>query len=199
MTTDHAEAFSQLVADARHCRLCARMEGRTRVLGEANGPLHARVCFIAEAPGRHGGDRTAVPLSGDQSGRNFDRLLAEAGLERSAVFVTNAVLCNPRDSAGRNAPPSAAEIGNCSAFLAATLRIVQPRYVVTLGAVALRALARIEPHEATLAQDVGKVIRWHERWLVPLYHPGPRAQLHRGFPEQAEDFRRLGALVRNGD
>jgi uracil-DNA glycosylase family 4 len=190
------DTFIHLVAAAQACRACPRMEGRTRLLSAANGSLHPRIVFIAEAPGRLGGDRTAVPLAGDQSGRNFDRLLAAAGIARSEVFITNAVLCNPRDDAGRNAPPSTMEVRNCSGFLEATLHLLQPEYVVTLGVVALRALALIEPHDLTLARDVGRQVHWHGRWLVPLYHPGPRAQLHRTFQQQAEDFRRLGALLR---
>ncbi|MGH2616680.1 MAG: uracil-DNA glycosylase, partial [Thermomicrobiales bacterium] len=162
-----------MVDAAQRCRACPRMEGRTRLLSAANGSLHPRVCFIAEAPGRLGGDRTAVPLAGDRSGRNFDRLLAAAGLDRSAIFITNAVLCNPRDHAGRNAPPAASEIRNCSGFLAATLRLLQPPYVVALGNAALRALALIEPHHATLTADVGDLIPWQNRWLIPLYHPSP--------------------------
>jgi DNA polymerase len=61
--------------------------------------------------------------------------------------------------------------------------------------VALRALSLIAPHDATLAGNVGQVITWNGRQLVPLYHPGPRAQLHRSFHQQAEDFRRLGVLI----
>src|SRR3954447_20595458 len=104
-----AAEFALLVEDAQACQVCPRMVGRTRLLSSANGSLEARVCFVAEAPGRLGGDRTAIPLCGDQSGRNFERLLVEAGLERSAIFVTNAVLCNPRVG-NRNAPPSQREI-----------------------------------------------------------------------------------------
>jgi uracil-DNA glycosylase family 4 len=189
------ESFGLLVDEARACQVCPRMVGRTRLLGPANGSLRARICFVAEAPGRLGGDRTAIPLCGDQSGRNFERLLAEAGLDRSAIFVTNAVLCNPRIG-NRNAPPSTREIQNCSRFLIATLQLVQPAAVVALGAVALKALGRVERHELSLANDVSHAVRWHDRWLIPLYHPGPRAQLWRGFPQQAEDFRRLGAFLR---
>lgn len=188
--------FARLVVAAQACRACARMEGRRRLLSAANGTLRPRVLFVAEAPGRLGGDRTAIPLSGDQSGRNFDRLLAEADLEREDVFITNAVLCNPRDSAGRNAPPAALELRNCSSFLAATLELLQPPLVAALGAVALRALAAIAPHEATLAANVGELIPWHGRWLSPLYHPGPRAQIHRSFAQQSADFRRLGEVLR---
>lgn len=192
------EAFADLVADVQQCRACFRMEGRTRVLSGANGPADARICFIAEAPGRFGGERTMVPLSGDQSGKNFTRLLAAAGIDRASVFITNAVLCNPQDQLGRNAPPTKAEIRTCSEFLATTLGVLQPAVVVTLGAVALRALALIEPHPLTLASDCGQAVRWSGRWLVPLYHPSPRAQLSRSFDVQAADFRKLGALIREG-
>jgi uracil-DNA glycosylase family 4 len=190
-----AAAFALLVEEAQGCQLCPRMVGRTRLLSPANGALDARVCFVAEAPGRLGGDRTAIPLCGDQSGHNFEQLLVEAGLERSGTFVTNAVLCNPRIG-NRNAPPSSREIQNCARFLMATVQLVQPEVVVALGAVALRSLDRIEPHGLALANDVGRAIPWHDRWLVPLYHPGPRAQLWRSFSQQVDDFRGLGALLR---
>src|SRR5829696_4560965 len=74
--------FLDLLAAVQACRRCPTMEGRRRVLGEANGRPGARVMFIAEAPGRLGGERTGVPLSVDQSGRRFSRMLALAGLSR---------------------------------------------------------------------------------------------------------------------
>ncbi|MBI2322722.1 MAG: uracil-DNA glycosylase [Chloroflexi bacterium] len=187
--------FARLVARVQACRACPRMEGRARVLGPANGRVPAAVLFVAEAPGRLGADRCGVPLAGDQTGRAFATLLRAAGLDRAAVFVTNAVLCNPRDARGRNARPTAAEIANCTAHLRATLEAVRPRYVAALGQVALAALARVAPHGAVLARDVGRPLPWHGGWLVPLYHPGPRARIHRPLARQLDDFRRLGQLV----
>lgn len=192
------EVFADLVADVQACRACARMEGRTRVLSAANGSTDARICFVAEAPGRFGGERTGIPLSADQSGKNFSRLLDAAGLDRASVFITNAVLCNPQDARGRNAPPTKTEIRTCSGFLASTLRVLQPRFIVTLGGVALAALALIEPHNLKLATDCGQPVRWSGRWLIPMYHPSPRAQLSRSFPDQSADFRQLGAFIRDG-
>ena len=108
----------QLEKRASNCNLCPAMANRVPVLGASNGPPDAEVMIIAEAPGRYGADRTGVPLSGDRSGDIFDRLLESAVWERKHLFITNAVLCNPRDTRGRNRRPSATEIRNCSDFLA---------------------------------------------------------------------------------
>lgn len=193
-----AAAFAALVARAQACTRCPRMVGRTRVLGPGNGPLTPTILFVAEAPGRFGGDRTGVPLLGDRSGAAFAALLEAAGLDRATVFVTNAVLCNPRDAAGRNARPTLAELRNCADFLAAQIALLDPPWVVALGHTALRALARVAPHAARLPRDLARPIAWHGRWLVPLYHPGPRALLRRPLSAQREDYRRLAALVRAG-
>jgi uracil-DNA glycosylase family 4 len=151
--------------------------------------------FVAEAPGRFGGDRTAVPLHGDRSGATFAHLLTASGLDHGAVFVTNAVLCNPRDPAGRNARPTPVELRNCREHLAAQIAVIDPPWVVALGHTALRALALIAPHGLRLAADVCQPVPWHGRWLVALYHPGPRALIRRPLATQVEDYRRLAALV----
>jgi uracil-DNA glycosylase family 4 len=190
-------AFAHLVSRAGACRLCPRMEGRTRVLSEANGSIGAEVLFVAEAPGRLGGERSGVPLSGDQAGRNFEDLLRVAGLDRALVFVTNAVLCNPQDERGRNASPAPGEMRNCSPHLRDTIDIVDPRIVVALGQTALRALALIEAHDAVLARGVRYLFPWYGRLLMPLYHPGSRARVHRSLDLQREDFLHLRDLMMN--
>jgi uracil-DNA glycosylase len=195
MPTERDRTFAALAARAQACVRCTRMAGRRRVLGAGNGPVQARVLFVAEAPGRFGGDRTAVPLQGDRSGATFADLLTAAGLDRGAIFVTNAVLCNPRDDAGRNTRPTPAEIRNCSEHLAAQIAVVDPPWVVALGHTALRALALLAPHSVQLAADVGRPMPWYGRTLVPLYHPGPRALIRRPLAAQVEDYRRLAALV----
>ena len=165
------------------------------VLGPANGPLDAHVLFVAEAPGRLGAARTGVPLTSDVAGRRFEAFLAEAGLARERVFVTNAVLCNPLTPRGLNRRPGAREVAACSGFLAGQLRLVRAPVVVALGAVALDALRRIEPHDAVLARDAGRPIAWAGRTLVALYHPGLQSTLHRPHERQVEDWLALGAAV----
>ncbi len=171
------------------------MAGRTGVLGRASGRLASRVLFVGEAPGRLGADRTGVPFSGDRSGRNFETLLGAAGWRRTDVFVSNAVLCNPRDERGNNRPPRPDEVANCADHLRRLIAILDPPFVVTLGAVALRASALVEPHELVLRRDVGRAVSWCGRTLVPLYHPGARAMVHRSFERQREDYRALARLV----
>jgi uracil-DNA glycosylase family 4 len=193
--TEH-DRFAVLVARAQACQRCPRMAGRTRVLGPANGPLDARVLFVAEAPGRLGADRTGAPLSADQTGRNFAEFLAVAGLDRSSVFVTNGVLCNPRDRRGLNARPSASELRNCSTHVSELLWLLDPPWVVALGRIALDALALIAPHSVVLARDVATPTPWHGRTLVPLYHPGPRSVARRGRVQHRADYARLRLLLR---
>ena len=195
VVTEKRVVFNELVLRAAQCQKCPRMEGRSRVLGQGNGNLNAKIMFIAEAPGRKGADISGVPLCGDQTGRNFDALMEHSGLRREDVFITNAVLCNPRDEQDRNSTPTKQEIAECSIYLRAILEIVQPKIVVTLGRVALDALRDIEAHTVMLAQDTGQRIAWKGRWLVPLYHPGPRARLHRSLSDQKNDFVRLAGIV----
>jgi len=194
-STTRTRDFAALVERVAACRRCPTMEGRRRVLSSLNGHVDATVLFVAEAPGRLGADRSGVPLTSDQSGRNFTRLLAVAGLERQSIFVTNTVLCNPRDARGLNRSPTPMELANCAPHLAAQLDLVRAPVVVTLGVTALRALERIEPHGLVLRDAVGRPVTWYGRLLVPLYHPGPQAMLHRGFTQQSDDYRALGRLL----
>jgi len=172
------------------------MSDRSAVLSELNGRVDARVMFIGEAPGRKGADRTKVPFSGDQSGKNFDRFVASIGLKRSEIFITSAALCNPRSASGANRRPAASELRNCSTYLRRTIELVDPRVVVTLGGVALEALKTIEDHEFNLRKDVAQVREWNQRLLVPLYHPSPQVLItSRDEKMQLRDYEAVGKAI----
>lgn len=194
-----SESFDRLIGEVQRCELCPTMQGCTRVLSWANGPAGASVMFVGEAPGRLGADRTAVPFHGDKAGDNFELLLRLARLSRRDVFVTNAVLCNPRDEAGNNAPPPKSVLKNCSENLAKQIRAVDPRIVVTLGSAALESTRLIEPHHLSLAGSVRTSHSWFGRSLIPLYHPGARAMIHRNFALQTADYYFVGELARRLD
>lgn len=194
MNNDHR--FDELCNKVRFCTRCERMEDSARVLTRAAGSLDAEVMFIGEAPGRLGADETEIPFHGDQAGHNFEELLAFAGMNRSEVFVTNAVLCNPRNAEGNNATPSREEARNCSSYLREQIDLVVPKVVVTLGATALEALKNIEPHNVSLSQHVRTVPLWYGRRLIPLYHPGARALIHRSMANQRSDYQFVAEQLR---
>ncbi|HYX31094.1 MAG TPA: uracil-DNA glycosylase [Pyrinomonadaceae bacterium] len=194
---DKQKEFITLAAEAALCTRCAAMCERAAVLSELNGPVDARVMFIGEAPGRKGADRTRVPFSGDQSGQNFERFLQSIDLRRDEIFITSAALCNPRSASGANRRPTSAEIGNCSSFLQRTIELIQPQIIVTLGTVALEALRRIHYHEFTLRTDAGKVCHWHERVLIPLYHPSPQVLItSRKEAAQLRDYKVVARAIK---
>lgn len=189
VTRSGTKLFSQLVSEAASCTDCPAMCDRTAVLSALNGRLAARVMFIGEAPGRKGADRTHVPFSGDQSGKNFDRFIASIGLAREDIFITSAALCNPRSDSGANRKPTKSEVANCSQFLRRAIEIIAPEVVVTLGSVALEALKNIKWHELNLKESSGKIHDWDGRLLVPIYHPSPQVLAsHRREAAQLQDY-----------
>lgn len=191
--------FERLVTEVRDCDLCPRMMGSSRILGRSAGPLSAKLMFVGEAPGRLGADNTHVPFHGDRAGENFERLLEQAALDRYSVFVTNAVLCNPRDEKGNNAPPNRKEVSNCSGFLRRQIELINPDIVVTLGSTALEALRAIEAHDLSINKHVRTIHRWFGRRLIPLYHPGQRALLHRSFANQLSDYQFVAEKLKRQD
>jgi len=171
------------------------MNGRRRVLGPLNGCVSAEVMFVGEAPGRLGADIHGIPFHGDQAGSNFERLLRSAGLRRQDVFVTNAVICNPQSPTGSNTRPLLDEIDNCSFWLEQTINLVDPKMVVSLGAVSLTALGRLAYHGLKLSCDVAQPFSWFSRILLPLYHPGGRAMARRPFRQQREDWHSIQGVL----
>jgi len=174
------------------------MNDSARVLGLGCGPIGAQVMFIGEAPGRLGADGSLMPFHGDRAGRNFESLIEQVGLSRYDAFVTNAVLCNPKDKEGNNATPTSAEIANCAPFLAEQVEILQPKLVVTLGSVALKATSIVESHSLTLSKSVRTLNEWRGRRLVPVYHPGQRAMVHRSYANQLADYQFVAETLRRG-
>lgn len=202
MKLESDEIFDSLISDVQACVQCVRMCESKRVLNRGCGPTSAQILVIGEAPGRLGADASSLPFHGDRAGNNFETLMETVGIRRDQLFITNAALCNPKDSAGNNATPTDAELRSCSTFLRRQVDLVDPRIVVTLGAVALKAIEYIQAHGLSLRSAVRSSTKWYGRELIPLYHPGQRAMIHRSFANQlsdyhyvAERFKRLGSVA----
>lgn len=185
-----------LILEAQSCSICPRMKDSKRVLSNRNGDWSAQVLFVAEAPGRLGAEKTGIPLYGDRTGDRFEELLGAMQWRRSDVFLTNAVLCNPRDSAGNNDKPSRVEIKNCSSFLRRTIDVINPPIVIALGGVALAVLGDIHPHGCAIKASCGRIVPWGRRHLGVLYHPSPRTQTQRSWVDQVNDARTIASFAR---
>lgn len=183
--------FFKLCDEVEKCDTCHRMRNSARILSLASGSIDAKIMFIGEAPGRLGADDTGIPFHGDQAGNNFESLLNFVGINRADIFITNAVLCNPKDAHGNNATPDREEIRNCSNFLLKQIKLLNPPLIATLGATALKALSHLFPHDLTLKNNVRTKNQWFGRFLIPLYHPGQRAMVHRSMGNQRSDYQFL--------
>ncbi|HEU5188271.1 MAG TPA: UdgX family uracil-DNA binding protein [Methylomirabilota bacterium] len=122
------------------CRGCELYRHATQgVLGE--GPSHARIMLVGEQPGNDE-DLAGRPFVGP-AGRLLDRALAEAGLDRRATYVTNAVKhfkWTPRGKRRIHEKPTAREVEACRPWFQTELDLVKPDLVVALGATAAQSL-----------------------------------------------------------
>jgi len=130
----------RLKAAARDCRACGLWKNATQtVFGE--GKPDAKVMLIGEVPGNRE-DIEGKPFVGP-AGKLLDTALAEAGIDRTKVYVTNAVKhfkFEPRGKRRIHQKPNAAEIAACRPWLDAEIAAVKPRIIVCLGATAAQAL-----------------------------------------------------------
>jgi uracil-DNA glycosylase family protein len=155
-------AYRSLTAareDAKTCHRCRLYEHATQtVFGE--GPAHARVVFVGEQPGDQE-DLQGKPFVGP-AGAMFDRALAEAGIDRSLVYVTNAVKhfkFEPRGKRRLHQKPNNAEIEACLWWLDNELKLLKPQLAVALGATAARALTG---RDVTISRLRGRLMRLRE-------------------------------------
>ena len=145
-------------------------EGECKVLVHGEGRLGARVMLVGEAPGEQETLRR-TPFAG-KAGRNLDEFLALAGIDRSELYVSNAVKFRPTklSAAGRvvNRPPTREEVKLFLPWLRREIELVSPEVVVTLGNVPLRALAG---PKVVIGDVHGQFMEMDGARLYPMYHP----------------------------
>jgi len=160
------ERLRQDAADCRNCPLWAH--ATQTVFGEGNP--RARLMLVGEQPGDVE-DREGHPFVGP-AGRLLDKALAEAGVDRARVYVTNAVKhfkWEPRGKRRMHKTPAQREIAACHQWLQGELAAIRPALVVCLGATAAKAL--LGPR-FRITQDRGRVLR--PEGLPPVlatFHP----------------------------
>lgn len=172
---------SALRAAAPGCRGCELWADATQVVF-SSGDSRARLMLVGEQPGDQE-DRQGEPFVGP-AGRVLDEALEAAGIDRDAVYLTNAVkhFRHHLDGRGKRRihdKPAVAHITACRPWLAAELAAVRPRVVVCLGATAGRAVlgrtvriqaerGRLMRPEAAGAGDAEVLITTHPSALLRL-------------------------------
>ena len=133
-------AIERLREEAASCRACGLWKNATQtVFGE--GASGVDIMFVGEQPGDQE-DRAGRPFVGP-AGKVFDRALAEADVDRSGVYVTNAVKhfkFEPRGKLRLHKKPNASEIDACRRWLLGEILALNPRLVVALGVTAAQSL-----------------------------------------------------------
>ena len=145
-------------------------EGERKVLVFGEGARNARVMLIGEAPGEQE-TLQGRPFVG-KAGKNLDEFLVVAGLDRSALYVTNTVKFRPTkiSPAGRvvNRPPTQEEIKLFLPWLKREIDLVDPECIVTLGNVPLKALMG---RKAVIGDLHGQFADVDGQKMYPMYHP----------------------------
>lgn len=154
---------------AAHCRGCDLYRDATQtVFGE--GPPDARIVFVGEQPGDQE-DLAGKPFIGP-AGQVLDDAIQQAGLDRSDIYVTNAVKHFKHEQSGErrlHKKPSAREASSCRPWVEAELSLIKPNILVCLGATAAQSL--IGP-EFSITRQRGEFVNspYCEN-TIATYHP----------------------------
>jgi DNA polymerase len=185
---DMGNTLDELSREARACRACPLWENATQtVFGE--GAPGARLMLVGEQPGDQE-DVSGRPFVGP-AGRMLDKALAEAGIDRAAVYVTNAVKhfkFEPRGKRRLHKKPTARELAACLPWLKAEIAAVRPDIVVLLGASAAEAVLG---RRVTIQRERGRILEGdggirvlvtvHPSFLLRIPDAGDRARAYASF------------------
>jgi DNA polymerase len=161
--------LNRLREAAKDCEGCSLYQNATQtVFGE--GSRDARVILVGEQPGDEE-DQQGRPFVGP-AGKLLNRALEAAGVDRSELYVTNAVKhfkFSPRGKRRIHAKPTATEVSACRPWLQAEAAAVNPQLIVAMGSTAARS---VMGREMRVMTDRGQFFshEWAESVLVTV-HP----------------------------
>jgi len=183
-----AASLNQLVRQEAQCTRCPLYRDATQVVpGEGN--RDATLMFVGEQPGDKE-DLAGKPFVGP-AGHIFDEALVEVGIERSSIFVTNAVKhfkFEPRGRKRLHKRPNAGEIESCKWWLVQERMLIAPTAIVALGATAVRSLlgrpmsiSSLRGRTITLEDGTPLVGTIHPSYLLRIRNAADRADAWQSF------------------
>jgi DNA polymerase len=168
-------SLTALAQAEAQCTRCPLYKYATQVVPGEGSP-RARLMMVGEQPGDKE-DLEGKPFVGP-AGRMLDRAIAEAGLDRRKVFVTNAVKHFKFEQRGKrrlHKKPNAGEIDACRWWQDQERRIIKPELIVALGATAVRsltgkpmAIAKLRGRAVPLADGTPLVATIHPSYLLRI-------------------------------
>jgi uracil-DNA glycosylase len=183
------------------CTRCPLYRHATQVVPGEGSP-RARLMMVGEQPGNQE-DLEGRPFVGP-AGRMLDRAIAEAGIDRKQVFVTNSVKHFKFEQRGKrrlHKKPNAYEIDRCRWWLDLERKLVKPEVIVALGATAARALtgrpvtiAKVRGMALPLEDGSRMVTTIHPSYLLRIRDDDDKATEYRRF---VQDLRACAKLLTN--
>ncbi|RWR08285.1 UdgX family uracil-DNA binding protein [Paenirhodobacter populi] len=190
MSTAEVEAssLSALARAEAACTRCPLYRDATQVV-PGEGPDQARLMVVGEQPGDRE-DLAGRPFVGP-AGRLFDAALAEAGIPRDAIFLTNAVKHFKFEQRGKrrlHKRPNAGEIRHCRWWLGQERKLVAPAVILAMGATAVQSLLGRAVSISSLRDRVGKledgtpmIATVHPSYLLRIRDSADREREHAAF------------------
>jgi DNA polymerase len=195
-----ASNLKSLREEAANCQACPLWKNATQtVFGE--GPAHARAVLVGEQPGDKE-DLAGKPFVGP-AGQMLDRALEEAGIDRSKVYVTNAVKHFKFVARGKirlHQKPITPEIRACRQWYERELATIKPTLVVAMGATAAQSVfGKMTPinknrgHLIDLEQGTQALVTVHPSYLLRLPDAQAKAREYERF---VSDLKIAATLLR---
>ena len=196
-----SDEIESLRREAASCQACPLWKDATQtVFGE--GPTDAKIMFVGEQPGDRE-DREGRPFVGP-AGLLLDRALAEAGVDRRRIYVTNAVKhfkFEPRGKRRLHKRPNASEIKICRRWLFDEIEAIGPRLIVALGATAAQSLTgRAIPVQSNrgavldVANGLRVFVTIHPSALLRLQDEEEKRSAYAGFVNDLRSIERVAAV-----
>ena len=152
----------QLESEVKQCFNCPQLAEKRNHTVFGEGSVRPRVVFFGEAPGADE-DRTGRPFVGAAGGL-LTKMIEACKFVREDVYILNTIKCRPPN----NRNPELAEREQCRGFYRQQLDLLQPEYIVCLGAVAAQELLQTKMSVGSLR---GKFHRYHTSKVLVTYHP----------------------------
>ena len=170
------------------CQACDLYRSAQSVCLMGSGKIPTDIMVVGEAPGNREDD-LGKPLQG-QAGKMLDTILGELGVSRKDIYITNVCKCRPP----QNRTPRPAEIKACKQYLEQEIKTVKPKFVLLLGATALKAVLG----KAKITEIHGQIFEKDGIQYLPTFHPAAALRDPRKYDPVKADLERFFELAATG-